>query len=50
MSLIYSLVIPIYNEEAIIHTLYERVSKVMDGLDGAAELILVNDGSKDRSL
>lgn len=46
----YSLVIPIYNEEATIPELYRRVGAVMDDLDGPCELILVNDGSRDRSL
>lgn len=46
----YSLVIPIYNEEATIPEMYRRVGAVMDGLDGPCELILVNDGSRDRSL
>ena len=46
----YSFIVPIYNEEKTILELYRRVSAVMDSLDGAAELILVNDGSRDRSL
>jgi len=46
----YSLIIPIYNEEETIAELYRRVSAVMDELDGSVELILVNDGSRDRSL
>ncbi|WP_309743738.1 MULTISPECIES: glycosyltransferase family 2 protein [unclassified Chamaesiphon] len=46
----YSLVIPIYNEESTIPALYQRVSAVMDGLDDTSELILVNDGSQDRTL
>lgn len=46
----YSLIIPVYNEEATILALYDRVSAVMNQLDDAAELILINDGSKDRSL
>lgn len=46
----YSFVIPIYNEEATIAELYRRVSAVMDHLDGLTEMILVNDGSRDRSL
>ncbi len=50
MSLIYSFIIPIYNEEATIAELYRRVQAVMDGMDGPVELILVNDGSRDRSL
>jgi polyisoprenyl-phosphate glycosyltransferase len=46
----YSLVIPIYNEESTIPALYQRVSAVMDELDDTSELILVNDGSQDRTL
>jgi polyisoprenyl-phosphate glycosyltransferase len=46
----YSLVIPVYNEESTIPELYQRVSAVMDRLDGTAELILVDDGSRDRTL
>ncbi len=46
----YSLVIPVYNEESTIPELYRRVSAVMDKLDAPAELILINDGSRDRTL
>jgi polyisoprenyl-phosphate glycosyltransferase len=50
MSLQYSLVVPIYNEEANIPELYRRLQGVMDSLDGDTELILIDDGSRDRSL
>ncbi len=46
----YSLIIPIYNEEETIPELYRRLSAVMDSLDDSVELILINDGSGDRSL
>lgn len=46
----YSLVIPIYNEEETLPELYRRISAVMDRMDGPVELILINDGSRDRSL
>lgn len=46
----YSLVVPIYNEEANISELYRRLQGVMDSLDGESELILIDDGSRDRSL
>lgn len=46
----YSLIIPIYNEEETIPELYRRVKAIMQSLDGMVELILVNDGSGDRSL
>jgi glycosyltransferase involved in cell wall biosynthesis len=47
---IYSLVIPIYNEEENIVEMYRRLSQVMEQLDGDVELILIDDGSCDRSL
>ena len=46
----YSLIIPIYNEEETLLELYRRLSQVMSGLNDSCELILVNDGSCDRSL
>lgn len=46
----YSFIIPIYNEEETIPEMHSRVSAVMDRMDGPVELILVNDGSRDRSL
>ena len=46
----FSFIIPIFNEEETIPELYKRVSAVMNQMEGAVELILVNDGSNDRSL
>lgn len=46
----YSFIIPIYNEEETIPEMHSRVSAVMERMDGPVELILVNDGSRDRSL
>jgi len=45
-----SVIIPIYNEEANIASLYERLKKVLDGLGRSHELIFINDGSRDRSM
>ena len=45
----YSLVIPAYNEEAVLDELVARLGEVMDSLDGDAEAILVDDGSRDRT-
>jgi dolichol-phosphate mannosyltransferase len=45
----YSLVVPAYNEEAVLPELVARLRKLMDALDGDAEAILVDDGSSDRS-
>lgn len=45
-----SLIIPIWNEEAVIPELYRRVLEVMEQIGERWELICVNDGSHDRSL
>lgn len=44
-----SVTIPIYNEEDNIPLLYERTRAALDALGRSWELILVNDGSRDRS-
>ena len=44
-----SIVAPVYNEEAILEELYRRVSAVMETSGETWELVLVNDGSVDRS-
>ncbi len=45
----YSIVAPIYNEEGNIALLFERIQKVMESTGETWELLLVNDGSFDRS-
>ncbi|GAB2946454.1 glycosyltransferase family 2 protein [Hymenobacter coalescens] len=45
-----SIVIPIYNEEANIPTLYRRLRGVIDPMGVSCEYIFVNDGSRDNSL
>ena len=47
---IYSLVIPIYNEQENIIEMHSRLTKVIAQLDGETELILIDDGSQDQSL
>ncbi len=47
---VFSVVVPIWNEEAVIPELYRRVSAVMEKTKAEWELICVNDGSSDRSL
>lgn len=46
---VYSLVIPVYNEEAVIPVLLHRLDRILDGLDGPAEVVFVDDGSRDTS-
>lgn len=46
-----SVLIPFYNEEEVLPQLYERLAAVMDSMpEYDWEAMLVNDGSKDRSL
>jgi dolichol-phosphate mannosyltransferase len=45
-----SLVIPIYNEEAVLPQLDERLLALLERLGVAAEVVFVDDGSKDGSL
>jgi dolichol-phosphate mannosyltransferase len=44
-----SIVSPVYNEEEVLHELYRRVSMVMEEMGETWEMVLVNDGSRDRS-
>src|SRR5260370_14496205 len=44
-----SIVVPVYNEEESIAELVRRLRAIMDQLDGPAEAVLVDDGSKDSS-
>jgi dolichol-phosphate mannosyltransferase len=46
-SVKYSIVIPLYDEEAILPLLVERLQQIMDKLDGPAEVVMVDDGSRD---
>ena len=46
----YSVVVPIYNEEETLPELYRRLVTALSTLGETYEIILVNDGSRDRSL
>jgi undecaprenyl-phosphate 4-deoxy-4-formamido-L-arabinose transferase len=45
-----SVVIPVYNEEAVLPTLFARLYPALDALEVPFEIVFVNDGSKDRSI
>ena len=44
-----SVVIPVYNEEQVLPTLFARLYPALDALGISYECVFVNDGSKDRS-
>jgi dolichol-phosphate mannosyltransferase len=46
----YSVVVPLYNEELVIHETYKRLKSVMDSTGESYEIIFVNDGSRDKTL
>src|SRR5213075_515538 len=49
-SLPLSIVIPVYNEELNLPTLFARLYPVLDALGRRYEILFTNDGSADRSL
>src|SRR5262245_7264876 len=50
MKPIFSLILPVFNEEETLEETYRRVAAVVDKLDGEGEIIMVDDGSRDHSL
>ncbi len=47
---LYSVVIPLYNEEEVVLECVRRVSGVLEEIDGDYEVIFVNDGSHDKTM
>jgi polyisoprenyl-phosphate glycosyltransferase len=45
-----SVIVPVYNEDEVLPEFHRRLSAVLDGLAYEAEVVFVNDGSRDRSL
>ena len=45
-----SLIIPVFNEQAVLALLFDQIDTLMDQLDVRCDVILVNDGSTDSSL
>ena len=44
-----SIVIPLYNEEESIPRLYDELTRAIDNCGQSAEVIIIDDGSRDRS-
>lgn len=49
-SLLLSVIVPVYNEEAVLPAFHRRLSATLTGLPGRYEVLYVDDGSSDRSL
>src|SRR3989338_5365332 len=45
-----SIVVPAYNEEEVLGEFQKRVAAVIDTLDMDAEVVFINDGSRDNTL
>jgi polyisoprenyl-phosphate glycosyltransferase len=48
-AILYSIVIPVYNEAEVLPALYDRLTRVLEALIEPYEIIFVNDGSQDDS-
>jgi dolichol-phosphate mannosyltransferase len=46
-DIVYSVVVPLYNEELVIDESYKRLKGVMDSVKENYEIIFINDGSRD---
>jgi polyisoprenyl-phosphate glycosyltransferase len=47
MNSVYSIIVPLFNEEHVLPILMRRLDALLDQLDAPAEVILVDDGSRD---
>ncbi|WCK54556.1 glycosyltransferase family 2 protein [Aneurinibacillus sp. Ricciae_BoGa-3] len=45
----HSVIIPVFNEEAVVNETYRRLTKVMESIGEPYELLFINDGSRDRT-
>lgn len=46
-QVIYSIVVPLYNEQEVIEETYRRLKSVMDSIGESYEVVMINDGSRD---
>jgi len=45
----YSIIVPVYNEEENLPELYRQLAEAIDRLPGTAEIVMIDDGSRDGS-
>ena len=50
MTIDYSIVIPVYNEEKNIEDLHSKILKAMSSINSTFEVIYVDDGSYDKGM
>ena len=51
MKKLITIIIPAYNEEESLPMLYERLKKLMNGIENYEfEILFINDGSKDKTI
>lgn len=48
-NVLYTIIVPVYNEEAVIQETYRRLTRVMESINEPYELLFVNDGSRDQT-
>ena len=48
-DIIYSFIVPVFNEEKVLPELFKRLEGVLSQVEGAAEVLLIDDGSSDQS-
>lgn len=48
-QIVYSIVVPLFNEELVIEESYKRLKNIMDLTEEEYEIVFVNDGSKDKT-
>ena len=49
MHPVYSIIVPCYNEEAVLKETHKRLTQVLSGMGEPYEIIYVNDGSRDKT-
>ena len=50
MSVVCSVIVPVFNEEEVINETYKRLTEVMQSTGESYEIIFVNDGSRDKTV
>ena len=49
MHPVYSIIVPCYNEEAVLGETHRRLTQVLSGMGEPYEIVYVNDGSRDKT-